>query len=483
MHRNLGFCFSLLLVSVVLTMVGCFGGDNNDAGPVVPVELITLNGTLTAPGQLESSLLGNLLQNTDSQVRSAYQKAQVFVNGVPNALFSLSPLSSNPEWQFRIPGVAKAADGKYRIEVLVGKINMRSMVEPGEINSFRINPETTAALLLADATGRSTAELLASFPSFISTVENSFLDMCKLESDKLIGVVVQSATLTKVIQDQKTFFNELGNVNATGKLAYLQLSNDLDGDGTDDVRIVPNIENNRVRFLTALSSYTSILTDIASLSAYSNERLIQDFKENLTSDSRFFASDAANFALGLFFKKSAAADVYLKLFIRRIDLANGVFKGAVVEYEFVTTTTTAIVSGTKTLLLQGANAVEGAVAATNFVTDAEPGPYVLTFVSTDAGLGCSSGDTRLVRSIDGKPELINLSYAESYLDGGGNYHVTTREALKAIYKDRAIEVGDVFSAYFPNTKNYAIFKIKTINATSITIDYIVNSAENEARFK
>jgi hypothetical protein len=263
----------------------------------------------------------------------------------------------------------------------------------------------------------------------------------------------------------------------------LQLSNDIDGDGNQDVIIQPNIENNRIRFKTVLSEKTSILSEIASLEAYSDQRLLQDFQENLTSESRYFAADAANFALGLFFKKSAAADVYLKLFVRRIDLADGVFKGAVVEYKFVETESTAVLTGTKTLLLQGADAVDGAVAATNFVADAEPGPYVLTFISTVAGIGCSSGDTRLVKAKEIAADLTQYRSAETYLEGGGNYYVDTSSALNEWNLNRGIEVGDVFSAYFPNTKNYALFKIKAINSTSITVDYMVNTAENEPRFK
>lgn len=472
-----------LMLCLVVSFCGCFGGSDNDAGPAVPTEFVTLSGVLTAPTQLESSLLPNLLQNTDSQVRTAYQSAQVYVNGTPNALFSLTPLSSTPDWQFRIPSVGKAADGKYRVEVIVGRINLKAMVNTAEIANFRINPETTATLILADATGRSTDELVASFPSFISNVENSYLDMCKIEAAQHTGAIVNSATLTRIIQDQKDIFSAISTISTSGKLAYLKVSNDLDGDGVADVMVQPNLDNTRISFKTALSDKTSILSEITSLNAYSNERLLQDFRDNLTSSVRLFAADAKNFALGLYFKKSAAADVYVKLFVHRIDLADGVFKGAVVEYEFVTTETTAIFTGSKTLLLQGADPVVGAVAATNLVNDAEPGPYVLTFISSADGIGCSSGDTRLLRAVDGKPELANLSYAETYLEGGGNYFLNSTAALKAIYKDRGIEVGDVFSAYFPNIKNYALFKIKTINATSVTIDYIINTAENEPRFR
>lgn len=477
--RFFSLCFFVVLVII---FAGCLGGSNNDSAPVIPTEYVTLSGTLTAPGQLESSLLGNVLQNTDSQVRGAYQKALVYVNGIQNTVFSLTPLSSNPVWQFRIPSVPKSTDGTYRVEVIVGKINLKSLVKADQMGNFSINPHTTAALMLADATGKNTAELMASFPSFISAVENTYLDLCKLEAAKHSGVVVQSATLTQFIQEQKQFFTELGAIQTTGKLAYLKESNDLDGDGVEDVKVSTNTDNSRVIFSTVLSKKTSILEEIDSIAAYSNERLIQDFREDLVSETRFFAANAARFALGMYFKKAAAADVYLKMFVRRIDLTEGVFKGVVVEYEFINAETTAIASGSKTLLRVGASPVDGAIAATNFLTDSEPGPYVIAYISESQGLG-SAGDTPIVREKDGKPELANISYADQYLDGGGNYYINTTAALTAAFKSRTIEVGDVFTAYFPNTKNYAVFKIKSIDADKVTVDYIVNAAENEPRFR
>ena len=481
MHQKIKFFAGLVLFLSCVILVGCLGGSGESSGPVVPTEYVSLSGTLVAPAQIESSLLPNMLQNTDSQVRSAYQKAAVYVNGAQNTLFSISPLSSTSEWQFRIPSVAKASDGKYRVEVVVGKINLKAMVKQSEMERFKINAQTTAILMLADATGQNTDDLIASFPSFISNVENSFLEMCKIEAGQHNGSVVQSATLTKVIQDQKSFFTELGGIQTTGKLAYLQPTNDIDGDGIDDVKFQSNTDNTRIRLLTALSSHTSMLDNVSSLSAYSNERLLQDFKDSLVSDNRYFAGDAKNFALGLYLKKSALGDVYLKLLVHRIDLAEGVFKGAVAEYELVETQTTAISSGTKTLLLQGADPVEGAARATNFITDTDPGPYVLTFISAEAGLGCSSGDTRLVKAKEISVELDQYKGADDWLDGG-NYSVNTTEAIKK-YENRSSQVGDVFSAYFPNTKHYALFRIKSINSTSVTVDFIVNVVENEPSFR
>lgn len=483
MHKKLTYIFNLILIVSSFLVMGCGGGGgSNDTGPVVATEYVALNGTLRAPDQIESTLVPSLLQNTDSQVRNAFLSALVYVNGAQAGVFSLTPISSNPDWQFRISNVAKAADGKYRVEVVVGRLNLKSMVLADEIGSFKINLETTAATLLSDVTGKSSRDLLASYPSFVSNVETSLIEACKLEADKLTGFTPQSATVSSVLQSQKKFFTELGEINTTAKVAYLQKTNDLDGDGKEDVKIEPNLDGTRVRFLTTLSSYTSMLSDVTNINSYSNERLLQDFKDNLTSSTRTFDAQAKNLGLGLYFKKSASADVYLKLFVRRIDIVDGTFKGAVAEYEFANAATTAISSGSKTLLLSGVAAVEGAVAATNFLIDSDANPYLLSFISAQAGLGCNAGDTRLVRAIDGKPELANLTYAEAYLEGGGNYFLNTTAALKGIYKDRVMEVGDVFSAYFPSTKNYALFKIKWIGSDKVTVDYIVNAAENEPRF-
>ncbi|GAB4266493.1 MAG: hypothetical protein Kow0029_00220 [Candidatus Rifleibacteriota bacterium] len=483
MHAKASDFLNILFLFAILFLSGCGGGGgSNSAGPVIPAEYVNLSGLLTAPEQIESSLLPNVLQNTDSQVRSAFLNAQVYVNGAQATVFSLTPLSSNPDWQFRISNVAKAADGKYRIEVLVGRINLKAIVSADEINSFTINQKTTAAVLLSDTTGISTKDLLASYPSFINSVEASLVDACKLHVDKLAGSTVQSATVSAVLQTQKQFFTELGELNTIAKLAYLQKTNDLDGDGKDDVLIEPNLDGTRIRIFTTLSSSTSMLTDVASISSYTDERLLQDFRENLTSTSRTFDNTAKNVALGLYFKKSASADVYLKLFIKRVDIVDGTFKGVVAEYDFVNAATTAITTGSKTFSLVGAATAEGSVAASNFLTDGDPGPYLLSFVSLADGLGCGTGDTRLVRAIDGQPELANLTYAEPYLEGGGNYYLNTTAALKAIFKDRTVEVGDVFSAYFPSTKNYALFKIKWIGTDKITVDYKVNAAEDEPRF-
>ncbi|MGM0599831.1 MAG: hypothetical protein ACQETH_08465 [Candidatus Rifleibacteriota bacterium] len=470
-------------VLAVTLLTGCsLGGDDGDStGPVVPTEYVTLSGTLTAPEQIESSLIANLLQNTDSQVRDAFDDSAVFVNGARNSNFTLNPLSSTPNWSFRLPNVAKSSNDKYRVEVTVGKINLKSLVTSANKDNFKINTQTTASLMLADATGMSVENLLASYPSFVTDVEASLIDASKQNSEIINSSIVKIASVTEEINNQKSFITDLQGIETTAKVAYLESENDLDGDGIIDVKVEPNTYGTRVRFYTALSSATSFLEGIETIQGYTDDRLLQDFDQGLTSATRFFSPQSADFALGLYFKKSAAADEYLKLFVRRIDLDEGELQGVVAEYEIVKTETTAIATGTKTFMLVGETPVEGAVVASNFITDTEEtGPYVMSFLSAADGLG--NNETPMVKYLQGKPELKDITAAETYLAGGGNYYYNTTEALKASYNDRTIEVDDVFYAYFPSSKNYALFKIQWIDTDRVTVDYVVNSAENEPRF-
>jgi hypothetical protein len=223
------------------------------------------------------------------------------------------------------------------------------------------------------------------------------------------------------------------------------------------------------------------LSNIASLTGYADSTLITDFAAGNTRTDRTFDATGKNFGLGLFLSKSAAGDRYLKLFVRRIDLAEGTFKGVYAEYALVTATGTAIATGTKKLSLVG-TAPAASVEATNFLTDTIATAGYLVYLSTEKGIGSPDGSTRLIRAVDGKPELANLSSAETYIEGLGNYHIHAQNALKAVNKTRSLEIGDVFSAYFKNTRHYALFKVKAIDAQSVTVDYRVNSAVDEPRF-
>ncbi|HMM61665.1 MAG TPA: hypothetical protein PKC25_16220, partial [Candidatus Rifleibacterium sp.] len=64
----------------------------------------------------------------------------------------------------------------------------------------------------------------------------------------------------------------------------------------------------------------------------------------------------------------------------------------------------------------------------------------------------------------------------------GLYFANTSAALEDFSAGRTLQVGDVFAAWFPTGENYALFKIKQIDANSITVDYKVNSTPNEPRF-
>ncbi len=470
------------LATLFLTGCGNSGESSNPTSSNVPTEYVALNGTLKAPDSLDSSLVASLLQNTDSQVRNAFASATAYVNGTPVTL-TLTALTSNPEWPLRLTNVPKSANGKYRIEVVAGRINLKSWITDSQKDSFKVDLQTTAAAMLSDSSGIEQQILLATYTSFVSGIQSSLEFACKKTATNLTGSIVTDASVTQALQLNKGYIDQATGFTPESKLAFLNKENDLDGDGIIDLKIEQNIDGDRIRFYTVLSSATSMLADIEKMSGYSNARLLQDFKGNLTTTTRTFDKNATKFALGLYFKKSASADQYLKLFVRRINLEDGSFKGVVAEYDFVQANTSAIATGTKTLMASGTTPVENAVVATNFLNDSsEASPYMFSFISTAKGIGCNSGDIRMVRAIDGKPELANLSYAETYLDGGGNYFLNTTDALKAIYKERTVEVGDVFSAYFPRTKNYAIFKIKLIGNDRITVDYVVNSAENEPRF-
>ena len=474
----------LFILAVSVLMTGCSiggGDDGGTSGPVVPTEYVTLSGTLTAPAKIEESLLASVIDNTDSKVRDAFSQAAVFVNGAQNNNYILSPLPTNENWAIRIPNVAKSSTGEYSLLINVGKIRLKAMVTSANKDNFKINTHTTASLLLAEQTGMSVENLLASYPSFVTDIEASLIDASKQKVELVSSSIVNIASVTNEINNQIAYINDLQDIDTTAKVAYLEAENDLDGDGVIDVKVEPNTDGTRVKFYTVLSDQTSFLDDLKAISEYSNERLLQDFDQGLTSDTRFFSPVAANFAIGMFFKRSAAADEYLKLFVRRIDMTEGSLKGVVAEYEIVKTESTAIATGTKTLMLAGENLADDAVVASNFITDTEEtGPYVLSFLSTADGLG--NTETPMVRYIQAKPELNEITAAEPYLTGGGNYYYNTTEALNAVFKERTIEVGDVFSAYFPSSRNYALFKIKWIGTNRVTVDYVINLATDERRF-
>jgi len=131
-------------------------------------------------------------------------------------------------------------------------------------------------------------------------------------------------------------------------------------------------------------------------------------------------------------------------------------------------------------MLAGENLVAGAVFATDFLADSDETAGKLSFISAAQGLG-STDNSRIVIAIDGQPDINKLSAAPEWLSGG-NYYFNTASALTGIFKNQ-LEVGDVFAAYFPATRHYALFKITSIAADRIVVDYIVNASEDERLFK
>jgi hypothetical protein len=87
----------------------------------------------------------------------------------------------------------------------------------------------------------------------------------------------------------------------------------------------------------------------------------------------------------------------------------------------------------------------------------------------------------MVVAIVGQPDIENVTIAPAW-PGGGDYEFNTTRALESIAKSQ-LEVGDAFAAYFATTKHYALFKITSIAADRIVVDYIVNASEDERLFK
>jgi len=278
----------LSLIAGILLLTGCGGGGSSDnpAGPVTPTNYVNLNGTLNAPTTLESTLLGSTLQNTDSAVRNAFASASVYVNGVAISTFIISPLPSTADWNFSLANVPESSTGKYKIEVITGRINLKAWVSDSEKSNFKINLKTTATALLSDATGFDPSVLVATYSSFISDIEKDLLSASNLNIASLTGTIVQTASVTNAINNDKSFFTNYVNFVPEAKVAYLQVENDLDGDGNIDLIATQTVDGSRIKFLTTLSSSTSMLTNVASISQYTDIRLLQDFKENLTDKQK-----------------------------------------------------------------------------------------------------------------------------------------------------------------------------------------------------
>jgi len=479
--RNCRLSLLWLVLAVSLLLTGCFGDDSKGStGTILPASYVNLSGSVTLPATMESTLLASVKNNTDSEVRSAFAAATVFVNGNQIASFTLNS-STGTSWPLQIYNVAQAANGQYNVHVVAGQIALKSNISDSEKGNFVVNIETTAAAMLAEAMNKSQSQMLASYPAIVSGLKAD-LTAALLKTKTELGANLLVSNLVKqALATHSAYITALGDFNSNGKLVYLQPKNDLDGDGVTDLQIVQVGGGQRVRFYTALATATSLLENTANLDVYTDAKLLQDFAGSLTSENNTFAATDKDFSLGLFFKRSAAADQYVKLLVRRIDLnAEGVFSGVVAEYSYIAAATTAITTGSKIFMLTGGSPVEGGVMASDFLTDGIPTENNLSFVSVQSGLGSSNGSQMLVAYLDGKPELSALSSAPK--NSTGMYFANTGAALTDLSTGRTLQVGDVFSAYFPVSKHYALFKIKQIDASSITVDYKVNSTPNEPRF-
>jgi len=487
---NKNYAFPLIVgLAVALFTVGCFGGKGGDSGPALPGPTVELAGSLSVPTTMNSDLLAKIeVPYSESVVRQKWASATVLVNGAVISIVSITPTSITPTWDIRLKSVPQTSNGLYKIEVNVGKLGLKSWIKESKKDSFTIDSRSTAAALLSQkltelGVDKDTETLLATFPVFVSDIakqiENAF---ATTEAGSVTTSIFSLTSVTGEVASQASLLKDVAGFNPTALVADLKLQNDLDGDGETDLQIVRNTDGSAVRFYTSLSASTTLFDGMTAIGDYTDPTMLADFAKDNTSQKRFFNADSKNFALGLFFKRSAAADIYLKLFVRKIDLVDGSFKGVISEYKYVTATSTALASGTKIFTLASETPALGTVAGSDFLTDGIGTATTLCFVDAARGLGSRDGSARLVRLMDGKPALADVSAAEKYLQGGINYFPNTTAALTNVFKDRAMEVGDSYSAYFPITKHYALFKIKAIATNTVTVDYRVNSVSGETRF-
>jgi hypothetical protein len=467
----------------MLLLTGCFGGKDNGSSPPPPVPTVEMVGTLTLPTRLNSHLLAAVqeVRNTDTITGNAWSKPAVAVNDQAVTAFTLATSTVSGDWEFRLQ-VPQAADQLYRLEVNVGKVGLKAWVRDAARSAFAINSRTTAAALLARASGLEADALLATFPAMVGLVAQRLEAAWLVDPASVPTTIFDLAEVKNEVASQAEFLKNNTGFDPTAMVAYLKTSNDLDSDGIPDLQIVKNIDGTAIRFFTALSASNSLKVGVSSVGDYSDAELLADFAADRTRTDRFHDASAKNFALGLYFKRSAVADTYLKLFIKRIDLVEGSFRGVVAEYRYVTATATAVATGTKTFLRAGADPESGAVAGSDFLTDGAATTTNLSFLDAARGLGSTSDAVKLVRAYQGKPDLTEMTYAEPFVQGDPRFAANTTAARAALNMSGPATVGDVFSICFPATGHYALIKIKAITATTITVDYKVNVVPGENKF-
>ncbi|MBF0406509.1 MAG: hypothetical protein HQM10_04095 [Candidatus Riflebacteria bacterium] len=483
MKRGLEIRIKILLVCIIYAFFtsGCEDkGKSSVSSTAVPPVEINLNGYIIVPGLINDKLLANIsgARSTDSTVRDSFSRGTVYVNG--EAVSNSEIVTSVYPWEIRMRNVPQNEAGLYRVEFSSGKVGLKAMVRETQKDSFYMDTRSTAAFLLSDAAGIRADEIIATFPSVLTPVAKSIEDLFNTENSGFENIF-QLPTLQDEIERQRRFLDQNRAVNTKNKVSFLSYENDLDGDGTNDFFVKPTTDGTRMRFECALSNHSSMMDQISSIDEYTDSHLLKDFEENNLIATRTFGIETSNFALGFFFKKSLKSDLYLKLFVKNIESAEGSFKGINIEYSFITATGTALASGSKTFLRLGSDLATGTIASTDFINDNSMSDQTLVYLDRSLGLGSSDGKTAMIMALPGKPDLLDI---ESALDHTRYpYFSSMTRATQEITRQRQFEMGDVFLIHFPKTDHYAKIKVTSVNEWAITVDYVVNTAKGELELK
>lgn len=481
--------FSLSLVVLALFLAsfcaGCGRGGSSNPTSAYTGPTVTMQGNLSVPTTLNNALLSSVRAstNTDSDIGAAFASATVTVNGSRPTSTIIATSSVNAEWPVYLQGVPESTTGKYSLDIKAGRFRLKANIRAAQKDGFTVDSRTTAASLLESGSGVEATDLLATFPAIVSVVALQVETAFNSPLASVTTDVLSLPTLTALVASQAGFVKTWGGYNPGALVAYLGRTNDLDNDGIEDLRVIPSIDGTRISFESTISSQTSLFNAATTLSDYSDIALLTDFSAGNTRNDRTFDRTGLNFMIGLPFKKGAGQDKYLKLLVKRIDLQNGAFSGVAAEYQFVTTSGTAVSSGTKTLLMVGADPVSGAVIATDFLTDSvSSSPAKIGFISQTLGLGGSNGTVPLVRAMHPRLELADVVQADAFSEAV--YKSTTSLAMKEIGFNRELLVGDIFTAYFPTTRHYALFKVTNLDVVknTVTVAFYVNSATDDRRF-
>lgn len=478
------FMNGLLAVVLIATIgaVGCGSSGSKNEAAVYTGPTTTLTGTLTLPTTVNEQLLTSVraAQNTDSVVRDAFASATVLVNGTTITDRTITPSAVSPDWEIKLRNVPESSSGLYKIEVARGRVGLKSWVRAAGKDSFRMTTQTTGAALLAEQISVDANDLLATYSALINPIirnlENAFS-----ASGTITTSIFSLASITTEVIRQRDFLKNNSGFDPVARVAYLAERNDLDGDGFDDLFVRKSVDGTRIRFETTLSSATSMMEFVSRVASYSDAQVLSDFAAGNTVASRTFGSTATNVVLGLFFKRAAGRDSYLKMLVKRVDLYQGTFNGVVAEYAWVLASGTAVATGTKSFAPSGTLPGAGMVAASDFLTDGIATAAILMYLDKTRGLGSTDGQALMLRAVQGQPDLSRVTVADAW--GRVPYFSTMSGALAEILETRAPQAGDVFFAYFPTTRHYAVLKIATVNDSGMTVSYVVNKAPGERSFK